>query len=79
VKSSTASEHGPSAPEITAAAIERAARLLAPYVGPISGVITKKAAQRADSLGTFYLLLAEYVEDANERQRFLRNAGFLNP
>jgi hypothetical protein len=53
--------------------------LLAPYVGPISGVITKKAAQRADSLGTFYLLLAEYVEDANERQRFLRNAGFLNP
>ena len=77
-ESSTMSEGRPSAPEITPVAIERAARLLAPYVGPISAVITKKAARHADSLGTFYLLLAEYVQDATERQRFLRDAGFLD-
>ena len=64
--------------EITPAAIDHAARVLAYYVGPISGVLAKKAAQRADSLRTLYLLLAEHVESKRERERFLRDAGFPN-
>jgi len=50
--------------------------MLAYYVGPISGVLAKKAAQRADSLRTLYLLLAEHVESKQERDRFLRDASF---
>jgi eukaryotic-like serine/threonine-protein kinase len=64
--------------EITAAAIDHAAGVLAHYVGPISGVLAKKAAQRADSLRTLYLLLAEHVKSKRERDRFLRDAGFPN-
>ncbi|MBV9624467.1 MAG: hypothetical protein JOZ14_10860 [Acidobacteria bacterium] len=64
---------------ITPAAINHAARVLAHYVGPISGVLAKKAAQRADSLRTLYLLLAEYVESEQERDRFLQDGGFANP
>ncbi len=62
--------------ELNQAAIERAARMLARYIGPISGVLAKRAAQQADSLRTLYLLLAEDVESPAERARFLRDAGF---
>jgi len=62
--------------ELTPAAIDRAARVLARYIGPISGVLAKRAAQQADSLRTLYLLLAEDVEGPTERARFLRDAGF---
>ena len=62
--------------ELTAAAIDRAARMLAHYIGPISGVLAKRAAQQADSLRTLYLLLAEEVESPTERARFLQDAGF---
>jgi len=50
--------------------------MLARYIGPISGVLAKRAAQQADSLRTLYLLLAEDVESPAERARFLRDAGF---
>jgi eukaryotic-like serine/threonine-protein kinase len=62
--------------ELTPAAVAQAARLLAPHVGPIANVLAKRAAQRADSLRSFYLLLAEYVEGKNDRAKFLRAAGF---
>ena len=62
--------------ELTPAAIEHAARVLARYIGPISGVLAQRAAQQADSLRTLYLLLAEDVESPTERARFLRDAGF---
>jgi len=61
--------------ELTPAVIERAAGLLARYVGPISGVLVRRAAPRADSLRAFYLLLAEHVESKSERARFLQEAG----
>jgi hypothetical protein len=70
------SEVRPAVAEFSAAAIERAARLLAPHVGPVSTVIAKKAARRSDSLRTLYVLLAEHVQGATERHRFLRDAGF---
>jgi serine/threonine protein kinase len=61
---------------ITAEAIDHAARALAEHVGPISSVLAKKAARRADSLQTFYRLLAEHVQNGADRRRFLRDAGF---
>jgi hypothetical protein len=64
----------PSHGELTSAAIERACALLAPYVGPISIVLAKRAARRADSVRAFYLLLSEYVETKADRERFLRDA-----
>jgi serine/threonine protein kinase len=64
--------------ELTSAAVDRAAHLLARHVGPIAGVLAKRAAQRADSLRALYLLLAEHVENKKERSRFLRDAGVSN-
>lgn len=61
---------------ITPEAIDHAARALATHVGPISGVLAKKAAQRADSLRSFYVLLSEHVQNGKDRRRFLREAGF---
>ena len=79
---SSANSGRPAAPEskqeITPAAIDHAARVLAHYVGPISGVLVRKAVQRADSLRTLYLVLAEHVKSKQERDRFLRDAGFPN-
>jgi serine/threonine-protein kinase len=60
---------------ITAAEVDRAAHLLAEYVGPLAGVLTKKAAQRTEQIREFYLLLAEHVETKSERDRFLHQAG----
>jgi serine/threonine-protein kinase len=61
--------------ELTPAAITRAAQLLARHVGPLAGVLAKRAAPRADSLRSLYLLLAEHVEK-KDRSRFLKDAGF---
>ncbi len=61
---------------ITQEAIDHAAHMLAAHVGPISSVLAKKAARRADSVQTLYRLLAEHVQNGAERRRFLRDAGF---
>lgn len=60
---------------LTTADIDRAARMLARRIGPIAGVLAKRAAQRAGNLDAFYVLLAEHVEDKTERSRFLRDVG----
>ena len=61
--------------DLTREAIDRAAAMLARYVGPISSVLAKRAAQRANNLGALYQLLAEHVETKADRARFLREAG----
>ena len=63
---------------LTPAVVQRAARLLGQYVGPLSGLFTKKAAQIADCERTLYILLAEHVADS-ERDRFLQQAGISKP
>jgi hypothetical protein len=63
--------------ELTSAVIDLAARRLARHVGPISTVLAKRAAQQTGSLHAFYLLLAEHMENKVDRDRFLRDAGFL--
>ena len=62
--------------ELTPAAIDHAVHVLARYMGPIAGVLVKRATPRADSLRALYLLLAEHLENKTERSRFLREAGF---
>jgi serine/threonine protein kinase len=57
-------------------AVDCAARILAHYLGPIAGVLARRAAQRADSVRTLYFLLAEHLESKSDRSRFLRDAGF---
>src|SRR5690348_2278643 len=64
------------AAELTPEVLERAARLIAVHVGPISKVLVRKEAHRADSLRALYLRLAEHVEDPAARAHFLREAGF---
>lgn len=59
--------------ELTPEVVERAARLLAPYTGPIAGILAKKTAQRAGSLKGFYELLADNLETEEERNQFLRD------
>jgi len=63
-------------PEFTPAVLAQAARLLAPYVGPIANVLAKRTAQRADSMRSFYQQLAEYIESKGDRTQFLKAAGF---
>ena len=62
--------------EFNPEALEQAVRLISRHVGPISGVLVKKEARRAENLRALYLKLAEHVEDTAERARFLRDAGY---
>jgi hypothetical protein len=49
--------------------------LLAEYIGPLAGVLTKKASRQASSVQEFYVLLSEHVKSGVERSRFLRDLG----
>jgi serine/threonine-protein kinase len=60
---------------LTPEATQRATLLLARYVGPIAGLLTRKAAQTASDEAQLYSLLAEKVTDVRERERFLMEAG----
>jgi serine/threonine protein kinase len=66
----------PGEEELTPDSIRRAAELLARYVGPISRVMTDRAAKRAHCVRALYLILAEHLKDGPERSRFLMEAGF---
>ncbi len=57
--------HDPIAP----ATLERAAKILARYIGPIAGVIVKKAAVNATDESDLYTRLADRIADERERAR----------
>ena len=59
------------AAELSREAIDRVARILARYVGPISSVLVRRAAARAENVPRLYQLLAEHVNHA-DRARFLK-------
>jgi tRNA A-37 threonylcarbamoyl transferase component Bud32 len=61
--------------ELPREVIDRAASMLARYVGPIAGILAKRAAPRADSARALYLLLAQHVETEADRARFLQDVG----
>jgi serine/threonine protein kinase len=56
---------------ITADDLNHAKRHLAEAIGPIAGVLVKKAALEAADLSALYLDLAENISDPQDRERFL--------
>ncbi len=56
---------------VTAEDLNRAKRHLAEAIGPIAGVLVKKAALEAADLSELYLKLAENISDARDREAFL--------
>ncbi len=66
----------PLAADLSPEALERAAHLIAVYVGPISKVLVRKEARQANNLRALYLRLAEHVEDPAARAQFLQAAGY---
>jgi hypothetical protein len=51
--------------------LERTAKILARYLGPIAGVVVKKTAPAALSELDLYRRLSERITDAQERARFI--------
>ncbi len=62
--------------EFTAEELDRAARLLARHIGPISRVLVKKAAASAQNLQALYQSLADHVQTKADRAKFLHDAGY---
>ena len=54
--------------------LARAEAALANYIGAIAKVVVKRAAAKARDSGELYLLIAEEIEDRNERKTFIRKA-----
>jgi serine/threonine protein kinase len=62
--------------ELTPAAVRHASELLAPYLGPLSRVLTERAAKSAPNVRALYSVLADHLQDQRERTKFLTEAGF---
>jgi hypothetical protein len=61
---------------LTPAAVRHATELLARYLGPLSRVLTERAARTAPNVRALYTLLADHLQDRQERAKFLAEAGF---
>jgi serine/threonine protein kinase len=61
---------------LTPAAVRHATELLARYLGPLSRVLTERAAKSAPNVRALYSILAEHLQDQKERAKFLAEAGF---
>jgi serine/threonine-protein kinase len=65
--------HPPSSPAgLTEAALEKAEAELAKYIGAVARVLVKRTAAKARSEAELYQLLAEHIEDADDRKSFAR-------
>jgi len=54
--------------------LARAEAALAKYIGAVARIVVKRAAAKARDPGELYLLIAEEIEDKNERKAFIRKA-----
>jgi serine/threonine protein kinase len=61
---------------LTPTAVRHATELLARYIGPLSRVLTERAAKTAPNVRALYALLADHLQDQKERAKFLAEAGF---
>ena len=52
----------------------RAQEHLAEYIGPVASVVVKRAAAKARDQAELYLLLADEIEDKDEKKAFIRRA-----
>jgi serine/threonine protein kinase len=62
----------PPPPTLPAEVLKRAEGELAEYIGPVAGVVVKRAAAKARDETELYLLLADEIEDKEERKVFVR-------
>ena len=56
---------------IDPAVVERVGRELAVYIGPIAGVVVRRAASQCSSVEALYLKVAEEIDSRDEREKFL--------
>ncbi len=56
------------------AILERAEKRLAQHIGALARVVVKKAAMKARDESELYLLLADQIEDPNDRKAFIKKA-----
>jgi serine/threonine-protein kinase len=61
---------------IDPAEVEKATSRLALYLGPIAKVVVKKAAVQTTDLRTLYLRLADSLANPEDREKFLKDAGY---
>ncbi|HXZ53985.1 MAG TPA: serine/threonine-protein kinase [Burkholderiales bacterium] len=59
---------------IDAQTLAKAEAALANYIGAVAKIVVKRAAAKARDSGELYLLIAEEIEDRNERKAFIRKA-----
>ena len=59
---------------LPAEVLNRAEQRLAEYIGPVAGVMVKRAAAKARDEAELYLLLADEIEDKDEKKAFVRQA-----
>ena len=64
----------PTASNIDAQTLANAEAALAKYIGAVAKVVVKRAAAKARDSGELYLLIAEEIEDRDERKAFVRKA-----
>ena len=65
----------PSAPSnIDPQTLAKAEAALAKYIGAVARIVVKRAAAKARDPGELYLLIAEEIEDRDERKAFVRKA-----
>jgi len=74
-RSHSAPQSVPTGPSnIDSQTLAKAEAALARYIGAVAKVVVKRAAARARDAGELYLLIAEEIEDRNERKTFIRKA-----
>jgi len=61
-------------PLLPAEVLQRAEQRLAEHIGPVAGVMVKRAARQARDEAELYLLLADEIEDKDEKKAFIRQA-----
>jgi serine/threonine protein kinase len=61
-------------PKLAPDILRRAQQRLAEYIGPVATVVVKRAAAKARDEAELYLLLADEIEDKEEKKAFIRQA-----
>src|SRR6267142_5646433 len=70
-----ATQSAPQAPSsIDAQTLAKAEAALSKYIGAVAKIVVRRAAAKARDAGELYLLIAEEIEDKNERKAFIRRA-----
>jgi len=55
--------------------LHRVSRELALRIGPISGIVVRRAAEHCDSIEALYLSVSEEIDSREEREKFLREGA----